>query len=110
MIFKQWDIAVLPFPFVDTPQSKLRPVVILSNEAFTKETSHALATMITSTTHSRWPGDTPISDLEKAGLKKPSLIRLKLFTLDLRLAVKVIGSLSARDQRTFQTNFSSSAF
>lgn len=108
MIFKQWDIAVIPFPFVDAPKSKLRPVVILSNEKFTAKNAHCIAAMITSAAHTRWMGDTTISDLESAGLKKESLIRLKLFTLDMRLAVKVIGHLSEKDQESFQKNFSAS--
>lgn len=53
--------------------------------------------MITSAAHRRWPLDTPIVDLAAAGLPAPSLVRMKLFTLDDRLIVRQTGTLSHRD-------------
>jgi len=40
----------------------------------------------------------PILDLESSGLPAPSKVRLKLFTLDLRLVRGTLGRLSARDE------------
>jgi len=44
------------------------------------------------------PCDCPILDLESAGLPAPSKVRLKLFTLDLRLVRGTLGRLSAGDE------------
>lgn len=99
-----WDIAVIPFPFVDTPKSKPRPVLILSQEKFVAANNHCVAAMITSASHTRWVGDTEITDLQRAGLNKDSMIRLKLFTLDMRLNPRVIGKLSDQDQTAFREN------
>ena len=102
MICKLWDVAVIQFPFVDSPKSKPRPVLVLSSEAFGEENNHLVATMITSAGHEPWAGDTEINDLQRAGLKKPSIIRLKLFTLDLQLNPRKIGELSGEDQKSFR--------
>lgn len=106
MICKQWDVAVVPFPFVDTIKSKPRPVLIVSKENFITENNHCIATMITSSSHIKWAGDTVITNLDNAGLHKESIIRLKLFTLDMRLAPRVIGKLSDKDKKAFLNNFS----
>jgi mRNA interferase MazF len=55
--------------------------------------------MITTKSHTPWPGDTEISDLESSGLNHPSIVRLKLFTLDHRFVVKRIGKLSEDDRK-----------
>lgn len=102
MTYRLWDVVVIPFPFVDSTQSKPRPVLVLSSNSFAEENNHLVGTMITSATHDPWAGDTPIKDLTSAGLKKESIIRLKLFTLDLQLNPRKIGGLSLEDQREFQ--------
>lgn len=50
--------------------------------------------MITTTGHSPWMLDIPIIDLAVSGLKYPSLIRMKLFTLDNALILKKIATLT----------------
>ena len=97
-----WEVWIVPFPFVDAPQTKRRPVVVISGEAFHSQNQHAIATMITSSQRHAWAGDTPIRDLEPAGLSIPCLIRLKLFTLDYRLLMRPIGQLSEQDQQALQ--------
>ena len=53
--------------------------------------------MITSAGHRRWPLDVPVADLTSAGLPAPSLVRMKLFTLDDRLVERRAGALGAPD-------------
>jgi len=38
------------------------------------------------------------------GLSAPSVVRMKLFTLDSRLIVKKIGGLAAKDQEAVKVN------
>jgi mRNA interferase MazF len=58
--------------------------------------------MITTATHSSWLLDIKIRDLPAAGLKSPSIIRMKLFTLDHSLILKRLGKLAPSDQKDLQ--------
>jgi len=53
--------------------------------------------MITSARHSSWPMDIQILARKTTGLPKPSIIRMKIFTLDNKLITKKIGKLSKID-------------
>ena len=55
--------------------------------------------MITTRAHREWPGDSEIQDLESSGLPLRCIVRLKIFTLDNRLLMRKIGSLSPADRR-----------
>lgn len=107
---KQWDIVVVPFPFVDSGLAKPRPVLIISGDKINKSTSHYLAVMITTAAVTKWVGDTKISNLGQAGLKVESYIRLKFFTLDMNFEPRKIGSLSKKDIQSFSKNFSQYIF
>ncbi len=78
-------------------QSLSRPALVLSRPEFHR-TGHCLLAMITTAGHHPWLGDTPIEDLEAAGLSIPYLVRFKLFTLDSRLLLRVAGRLGAADR------------
>jgi mRNA interferase MazF len=54
--------------------------------------------MITTRRHDPWPGDVAIESPDAAGLRAPSIVRLKLFTLDNRIIIEVIGRLSQADR------------
>ncbi|HEX4068546.1 MAG TPA: type II toxin-antitoxin system PemK/MazF family toxin [Candidatus Babeliales bacterium] len=103
MIYNQFDIVVVPFPFVDSPVAKRRPAIILSSKKhFNQETKHSVMAMITSARNIPWPGDVKISDLSSAGLKKASVIRMKLFTIDHKLILERLGTLSKKDLLSLQ--------
>ena len=55
--------------------------------------------MITTAARSHWPTDVPITDLASAGLRQPSVVRLKLFTLENALIARRIGALAAPERR-----------
>lgn len=103
VIYNQFDIVVVPFPFVDSDIQKRRPALILSShEHFNKETQHSIMVMITSARNLEWPGDVEITDLSSAGLPKASVIRMKLFTIDHRLIIESLGILSPKDQKVLK--------
>jgi mRNA interferase MazF len=54
--------------------------------------------MITSHKNEPWPLDCVIQDKKPSGLTAPSVVRMKLFTLDNRFILRKIGHLSKRDQ------------
>ena len=100
MTFKPYDVVVVPFPFTDIKADKRRPALILSSGAkFNTTSGHAVLAMITSQKNPDWPLDTTITGNHQAGLKAPSKVRMKLFTLDNRLIVKKIGNLAGQDKR-----------
>ena len=99
MIYKSFDVVVVPFPFTDQNTDKRRPALILSDyEIFNNVTQNCVMAMITSVKNSDWPLDVKIGSIKKAGLPASSKVRMKLFTLDSRLIVKKIGGLAAKDQ------------
>lgn len=98
MTYKPFSIVVVPFPFVDAGSAKKRPAVVLSSEEFQKMNKHASLLMITSAKHSLWMNDHEIHDLDVTGLHAKSIVRQKIFTLDLRLIVDCIGKLSTKDR------------
>lgn len=101
----RFDIVKVPFPFTDRQARKNRPAIIISAAgSFNHLIHHSVMAMVTSARHTRWPLDTPINDLDSAGLPAPSIIRLKLFTLDHRLIIGALGHLSAEDALAFNRN------
>ena len=100
MIYKPFDVVVVPFPFTDLKVDKRRPALVLSDDKnFNNPSGNCVLAMITSQNNPDWPLDTPIRTIRKAGLKAPSKVRMKLFTLDNRLIIKKIGGLSGKDRK-----------
>lgn len=97
---KPGDVVIVPFPFTDRRATKRRPALVCSAEPFNHSANHVVLAMITSATHSRWLGDTPIEDLSDAGLPAASVVRWKVFTLDASFILRQAGALSARDRRS----------
>ncbi len=97
--FDPFDIVVVPFPFTDRQAAKRRPALVLSGEAFHVGSGHLILAMITTATHSSWPGDVALADWRPAGLPCPSVVRAKIFTLDARFVLRRAGALTRADQR-----------
>lgn len=98
MTCERFDVVVVPFPFTDPSAGKRRPAVVISHEtAFNAPAGHSVVAMVTSAENAPWPLDRPIQDLSAAGLRAPSVVRMKLFTLDHRFVLRRAGKLSNRD-------------
>ena len=106
MIYKTFDVIVVPFPFTDKLYSKRRPALVISSEPkFNKPSGCTVCAMITSANQDPWPLDVPLSDLSAAGLAKACCVRMKLFTLDNSLILTQIGKLSFVDQKSTRLAF-----
>jgi mRNA-degrading endonuclease toxin of MazEF toxin-antitoxin module len=92
------DVVVVLFPFTDMTVAKPRPALVISSEDFNVQTGHTILAMITTGAESKWPTDVPIADLAAAGLKHPSVLRWKLFTLINDQLAARIGSLTHVDR------------
>ena len=97
-IFNAWDIVVVPFPFVDSPHSKNRPAIVLSNHNFNRSHSHSILMMITTATSTSWPSDTSLPDNQTTGLPTPSVARAKLFTLTNQIIRRKIGTVPSKSK------------
>ena len=98
MIYKPFDVVVVPFPFTDMKADKRRPALVLSGDScFNTPSGNCVLAMITSQNNPDWPLDVPIGSIQKSGLKSPSKVRMKLFTLDSRLILRKIGGLAKKD-------------
>lgn len=99
MTYEAHDVVVVPFPFTDRAATKRRPALVVSRSAtFNLAAGHCVLAMITTAGHDPWPLDVPIGDPEAAGLRSPSVVRMKLFTLDAQLIARRIGALGAPDR------------
>lgn len=100
MNYDRYDVVIVPFPFTDKAQTKRRPALVVStNSAFNKKVGYSVMAMITSANNPPWPLDVSISGLDVAGLPAPSVVRLKLFTLDHRFIIAKRGVLSDKDRK-----------
>ena len=92
------SVVAVPFPFIDRARTKRRPALILScASTFNNVIGQSVMAMITSAKNSAWPLDVEIRDLKQAGLPSSSIVRMKLFTIDHRLVIATLGTLSGRD-------------
>ncbi len=95
-----FDVVIVPFPFTDKAQTKRRPALILSSHGtFGRRAGHSVMAMITSAANPPWPHDVSVTDLQAAGLPAPSVVRMKLFTLDHRFIISQCGVLSEKDRK-----------
>ncbi|MFM9912745.1 MAG: type II toxin-antitoxin system PemK/MazF family toxin [Methylophilaceae bacterium] len=96
---RPFDVVVVPFPFTDKSQQKRRPALVLSSTLFGSIANHSVMAMITSEENAGWPLDVLLQDLASAGLSAPSVVRMKLFTLDHRFIIRHIGELAQQDRQ-----------
>lgn len=107
MIYEPFDVVVVPFPFTDSAKTKRRPALVLSQTSnFGNKIGHSVLAMITSKKNAPWPLDCEINNRKKSGLTAPSVVRMKLFTLDNRFIIRKIGQLSDSDQKMVKQSLS----
>ena len=97
IIYNQFDIVKLPFPFTDKNTEKKRPALIISKPSYQENHHHCIFAMITSAKQSQWVDDVIISDLKLAGLPTDSKIRFKIFSLHTSLIIGDLGKLQKTD-------------
>lgn len=92
---KQGAIVLIPFPFTDLTEAKVRPVVVISSF---KKSSGIIVAFISSQKDRVSEFDISVTPTTDNGLKTPSKIRCnKLATLDTKILIGEIGVLSKTD-------------
>jgi len=104
-IFEPGTVVDVPFPFIEQEKRKTRPALILSSPSFQSSCGACVMAMITSAERSTWPSDVLLADWRGAGLRKPSLLRWKIFTLDDALIMGARGALSPADWTHVRASF-----
>jgi mRNA interferase MazF len=97
---KRWDVVVLAFPYSDRLAEKRRPALVVSGEALQRRHALLWVVMITSEKASGWDGDVPVSDLGRAGLPAPSVVRpAKIACIEPARVLRTAGNLPEADAR-----------
>ena len=96
-MYRRGDIILIPIPFTDLKATKVRPVVVISNDQYNGETSDVLVSAITSNlSDKKYSIHIGNSDLKEGALIKPSLIRAdKIYSLNSSIVKKKIGRCNA---------------
>ena len=102
VIFEPFDVVVVPFPFTEKLVTKKRPALVVSSASFNDQHDHLILAMITTAKRTRWVSDVELRDWESANLTVPCKVRFKLFTLDTKLILRRLGSLSEADKVSVQ--------
>jgi mRNA interferase MazF len=94
--YAQFDIVVVPFPYADRLAEKRRPALVVSTPEVAPY-DLVWVVMITSATNRGWSCDVPVSDLKKAGLPAPSVVRpVKVACIDPARIVRRAGALDSK--------------
>jgi mRNA interferase MazF len=86
------DVVLLPIPFTDLTSRKVRPAIIIGRngvDLFVVPISSVLSNT-----------DFPIKEWRVAGLNVPSGVKAQFDTVEERLVVKKVGTVSATDRQT----------
>lgn len=96
-----FDVVLVPFPFSDLSSTKKRPCLVISSFKPQGLNHHSIIAMITSNLNGlSFPFDYQIKEFKKAGLPKPSILRLsKLVSIDNQMITTHLGKLEEIDQK-----------
>lgn len=98
---RQRDILLTRFPFSDLVGSKVRPVLVLSNDAYNRRFSDVLICAITSSPRPHeYATDLGVKDLEQGVLKVESKVRSDTITsIEQEIVLKKIGRVKKEKYR-----------
>jgi mRNA interferase MazF len=95
MSLKRGDIVLLPFPWTDLSSYKIRPALVISDDAFNKNNRDAVFLFITSkkyTSDFDYYLDAKDPSFKSTGLKSASTFRIsKIMTLEQNFAKRYLG-------------------
>ncbi len=102
-IYRRGDVVLVSFPFSNASGQKVRPAIVISTDDYHEDWNEVIVVAVTS----RQPKtlrktDYKLQDWQSAGLKQPSWVRSHLATVNFRLIVEKIGTLTSRDLRAIE--------
>ena len=97
-VYKRGDIVLVPFPFSDQTTIKKRPAAVVSSNIYNDASNDIVVMAITSQTEKTIGiGECLIGAWQTAGLLKPSAVKAAISTLEQKLVLKRLGTLSSDD-------------
>jgi len=99
--YKKWDIVLVPFPFTNLKSSKKRPALVISPDEYNNQLDVVIAFITSKMDQSHRCGDYIINEWSKSGLPKPSMLRMKLATVDKTMILKILASYLKRIRLVF---------
>ena len=100
----KYDIVVVKFPFASSLKYKARPAVIISSDLYHqngRDTRIIIA--ISSQVDKKLDFELNITQWEKAGLLKPSLLKSTIATIENNNIIQKLGKLSNNDCKILDT-------
>ena len=101
------EVLLVLFPFTDQQGVTQRPAVVVSSAAYNANRPNVLIMSITSVLRSPRSAlafaEAMLVDWQGAGLIKPSVFKPVLTTIEQRLVIKRLGSVSANDAALLRT-------
>ena len=103
---EQRDLLLVPFPFSDQKGSKIRPVVVISNNDFNKYSEDTLVVGVTSNiSKDKYTINLTNNDLEEGKLSVVCCIKSEnILGIDRELVIKKIGKVKARVLENISAN------
>lgn len=97
-VFESGNIVLVPFPFTNMSQTKLRPVLILSNRTYNRSSQDFVCCGITSNLSNKDHSVLlDLKDMKEGTIPKKSRIKFnKIFTLEKTLIIKKVGSVDSK--------------
>ena len=98
------DLVLVPFPFTDQTGIKKRSAVVVSSDAYHGQRPDVVLMAVTSQVlRPAGPvGEVLITEWQKAGLPKASLIKPLLTTIEKRLILRKLGKLQEPDRKALR--------
>ena len=87
------DVVLLPIPFTDLTSRKVRPAIVVGRKG-TDLFLDPVSSVLSNT-------DVLLQEWQAAGLNVSSGVKVQLATVEEKLVLKIIGSLAAADQQSF---------
>ena len=91
----QRDMFLVPFPFSDQKGKKVRPVIVISNDEFNRESEDVLIVSVTSNiSKDKYTSPLSNNDLEEGQLDSQCCIKVEnILKIDKELVIKKIGRI-----------------
>ena len=103
MIFKKWDIILVPFPFTNLQFVKKRPALILSPENYNNGPDLVILFITSNLSAYGRMGDCLIQNWKQSGLPKPSMTRMKFATIEKSIVIRKLGRIQEPDQKSINS-------
>ena len=99
MICDPFDVVEVPYPFADPAQARRRKALVVSSVEFNARNRSSVLAVLTSVHGEEWQRDVALEAWAAAGLRKPCIARMKLFTLPNDLILDRVGVMHEPDRK-----------